>query len=174
MCSIGLWTWLLLHKISSWNNQILESYLPLYARIMDVDIYFYFYDNTYFIHCKDTCCKIGIIGWFYRRNNIISIQVSQISKVFVCWQKFIVLLRFCVQDVSLEVWTPKKQNCFFFGTKYCLVGLQIHEPLTLINFFTTYQFLEFLLFQLLIIIDCSTEDSLLILFHWFGQSLEEF
>ena len=78
LCAICLWTLLLLHKIPSWDNKILEYYLSLYAWIMDVDIYFYFYDNTCFIPCKDPCCKIWIICRFYRRNNIISIQVSQI------------------------------------------------------------------------------------------------
>ena len=75
LCANELWTGILLHKISTWENQILEYYLSLYAWIMDVDIYFYFYDNTCFIPCKDHCCKIGIICRFYRRNNIISIQV---------------------------------------------------------------------------------------------------
>ena len=78
LCSSALWSWLFLYKISSWKNQILESYLSLYAWIMDVDIYFYIYYNICFIPCNDPCCKFGIICRFYRRNNIISIQVCQI------------------------------------------------------------------------------------------------
>ena len=91
LCAISLWKWILFHKIPSWENQILESYLPLYAWILDVDIYFYFYDNTYFIPCKDPFFKTGIICWFYRRNNVISIQVSHIpfiSITFFCpWEE---------------------------------------------------------------------------------------
>ena len=78
LCAICLWKLLLLHKIPSWDNKILEYYLSLYAWIMDVDIYNYFYDSTFFIPCKDPFSKIGIIWKFNRRNNIISIQVSQI------------------------------------------------------------------------------------------------
>ena len=78
LCAICLWTLLLLHKIPSWDNKILEYYLSLYAWIMDVDIYNYFYNSTFFLPCKDPFSKIGIMWKFYRRNNIISIQVSQI------------------------------------------------------------------------------------------------
>ena len=85
LCSSSLWSWLFLYKISSWKNQILESYLSLYAWIMDVDIYFYIYYNICFIPCNDPCCKIGIICRFYRRNNIISIQVSQIPFISLGW-----------------------------------------------------------------------------------------
>ena len=131
LCSSCLWPWIFLHKISSWNNKILEYYLPLYARIMDVDIYFYFYDSSCFIPCKDPCCKIGIICRFYRRNNTISIQVS-IQKPWAIGTQYI----FFVPEQKLKkiglrkIYIHLGKDCNIFFCHW-------NQPLTLINFFMT-------------------------------------
>ena len=100
---------------------------------MDVDIYFYFYDNTFFIHCKDPFCKNGIICRFYRRNNIISIQVSQIPFIILGPQRNLCVKIFvCVKRSYPNI---GQKTASFLGQN--IVGLGCRSNSLLINFFMT-------------------------------------